>query len=185
MVKKELDAAELIIKDYLIYSRQFTDHIEEIDINQEVNHVLSTLQPLAERNSVNFYTSYLQVGTIKGNTNKLRQCVLNIIKNGIESMPSGGNLVICTEVQHSNVIIEIKDKGTGMSKEQLEELGKPYYRTSGSKGTGLSMMVSYGIVRSMRGTIKVRSELGKGTTFLISIPRNHSISSHYPVGENI
>ena len=99
-------------------------------------------------------------------------------------MPSGGNLVICTEVNDSNVIIEIKDKGTGMSKEQLENLGKPYYRTSGSKGTGLSMMVSYGIVRSMRGTIKVRSELGKGTTFLYFIPSNHSISSHYPLERN-
>ena len=67
-------------------------------------------------------------------------------------MPSGGSLIVCTEVHHSNVIIEIRDKGTGMSKEQLEQLGKPYYITSGSKGTGLSMMVSYGIVRAMRGT---------------------------------
>ncbi|WP_256242183.1 HAMP domain-containing sensor histidine kinase [Bacillus sp. V3B] len=175
MVKHELEAAELIIKDYLIYSRQFTDQMEEIDVNQELNQVLSILRPLAEGNSVNVYTNYLSVGTITGNTKKIRQCLLNIIKNGIESMPSGGSLIVYTGVHHSNVIIEIRDKGTGMSKEQLEQLGKPYYITSGSKGTGLSMMVSYGIVRAMRGTIKVKSELGNGTTFLISIPSNHSV----------
>ncbi|WP_310199753.1 HAMP domain-containing sensor histidine kinase [Neobacillus niacini] len=169
-----MDAAELIIKDYLIYSRQFTVQIEEIDVNQELNHVIRILRPLAEGNSVNFYTSFLPVRTITGNTKKFRQCLLNIIKNGIESMPSGGSLIVCTEVHHSNVIIEIRDKGTGMSKEQLEQLGKPYYITSGSKGTGLSMMVSYGIVRALRGTIKVKSELGNGTTFLISVPSNFS-----------
>ena len=54
MVKQELDAAELIIKDYLIYSRQFTDQIEEIDVNQELNHVIRILRPLAEGNSVQF-----------------------------------------------------------------------------------------------------------------------------------
>ncbi|MFB9988156.1 sensor histidine kinase [Bacillus benzoevorans] len=175
MVKEELDAAELIIKDYLIYSRQFTDQIEEIDINNELNHVLSTLRPLAEGHSVNFYTSYLSVGTITGNIKKFRQCLFNIIKNGIESMPSGGSLIVCSQLHHSNVIIEIKDKGTGMSKEQLEQLGKPYYLTNGPKGTGLSMMVSFGIVRAMNGSIKVKSDIGKGTTFIISFPGNRKI----------
>ncbi|KAA9027051.1 HAMP domain-containing histidine kinase [Niallia endozanthoxylica] len=175
MVKQELDAAELIIKDYLIYSRQFTEQVEEIDVNQELNHVLRTLRPLAEEHSVNFYTSYLSVGTIIGNANKFRQCLSNIIKNGIESMPLGGSLIVCTQLHQSNVIIEIKDKGTGMSKEQLEQLGKPYYLTGGPKGTGLSMMVSYGIVRAMKGSIKVKSEIGNGTTFLIIFPSNHFI----------
>lgn len=87
-------------------------------------------------------------------------------------MVSGGSLIVCTKLTDSHVIIDVKDKGTGMSKKQLERLGKPYYSTKGSSGTGLSMMVSFGIIRAMKGTISVNSELGKGTQFHISIPRN-------------
>jgi two-component system sporulation sensor kinase B len=177
-LKQELDAAELIIKDYLIYSRQFTDQLEEIDVNQELDHILRSLRPIADERSIHFYTSYFSVGTISGNTKKLQKCLFNIIKNAIESMPSGGSVIVRTQIHHSNVMIEIKDKGTGMSKEQLEQLGRPYYLTSGPKGTGLSMMVSFGIVRAMKGSIKVKSEIGKGTTFLISFPSNHSIQKN-------
>ena len=172
IVKRELESAELIIKDYLVYSGQFLDNLEEIDVNKEIDYVLGVLRPLAEKYSVNFYTSYLLVDTITGELKKFHKCLLNIIRNSIESMVSGGSLIVCTKLTDSHVIIDVKDKGTGMSKKQLERLGKPYYSTKGSSGTGLSMMVSFGIIRAMKGTISVNSKLGKGTQFHISIPRN-------------
>lgn len=71
--------------------------------------------------------------------------------------------------------IKIQDKGVGMTKEQISRLGEPYFTTK-EKGTGLGMMVSYSIIKSMNGTISVSSVKGKGTCFCIKLPihRNES-----------
>ena len=65
--------------------------------------------------------------------------------------------------------IDIRDEGKGMTQEQINRLGEPYFTTK-EKGTGLGMMVSYSIIKSMNGTIKVTSEYGKGTCFTLKLP---------------
>jgi two-component system sporulation sensor kinase B len=110
------------------------------------------------------------MGVTHGDQQKFRQIFINVIKNAIESMPTGGYLMIKMDYNRSYVSVEIRDTGVGMSKDQLERLGEPYYSTKGSKGTGLGMMVVYSIVRAMNGTINVESELGVGTTFYFKFP---------------
>ena len=90
-------------------------------------------------------------------------------------MPSGGYLTISTEFSQSCVTIKVEDSGVGMTNEQLERLGEPFYSTKGKNGTGLGMMVVYSIVRAMDGSIWVESEVGKGTTFLFEFPTITSI----------
>ncbi|MEK3990391.1 ATP-binding protein [Robertmurraya sp. FSL R5-0851] len=85
-------------------------------------------------------------------------------------MPSGGQLIIRTDKNKKNVTISVIDHGIGMTKEQLDRLGEPYYSTKGSKGTGLGMMVVYSIVKAMNGMIRVQSEVGVGTTFRFIFP---------------
>ena len=86
-------------------------------------------------------------------------------------MPNGGQLVICMNSNVSMNEISIKDTGVGMSLEQIERLGKPYFTTKGQKGTGLGMMVAYRVIEELNGRIKVTSQIGKGTTFTICLPR--------------
>jgi two-component system, sporulation sensor kinase B len=93
-----------------------------------------------------------------------------VLKNGIESMPNGGQLWIQAVQDQRNLTIIVKDNGVGMTSEQLDRLGEPYYSTKGSKGTGLGMMVVYSIVNAMNGIIRVQSEVGVGTTFRFSFP---------------
>jgi len=68
------------------------------------------------------------------------------------------------------VQIDISDQGVGMSQEQMNRLGQPYFTTK-EKGTGLGLMVSYSIINGMCGTIEVSSEVGKGTCFSINLPK--------------
>lgn len=84
-------------------------------------------------------------------------------------MPSGGSIYILAKVDKGYVRIQFRDEGIGMTKEQLARLGHPYYSTK-EKGTGLGMMISYDIIQRMRGKIKVESEEGKGTIFMILLP---------------
>lgn len=163
IIKDELDSAEGIIQDYLTFSKPIIESIEELDIQKELTHILKLLLPLANYHSVKVSTDFSTSETIQGDKSKFHQCFVNIIRNSIESMPYGGALTIKTIATQNKIIISIQDTGIGLSKEQIKRIGEPHYSTKGPKGTGLSMMVAYSILRAMRGTIDVQSEIGKGT----------------------
>lgn len=180
ILKGELESAERVIQDYLTFSKPLIETMEEIDILKELNHVINLLQPLANQHSVKVITNLSANGLIEGDRQKFHQCFINVIKNAIESMPNGGELKISTDMRLPNVMIRIKDTGEGMTQEQLARLGEPYYSTKGTKGTGLGVMVVYSIVRAMKGTIEVRSLVGKGTSFQFSFKAH---KSHIPENE--
>ncbi|MED3906154.1 ATP-binding protein, partial [Geobacillus thermodenitrificans] len=93
------------------------------------------------------------------------------------AMPNGGTLQVYVSIDDGRVLIRIADTGVGMTKEQLERLGEPYFTTKGVKGTGLGMMVVYRIIESMNGTIRIESEIHRGTTVSIYLPLASSLSS--------
>lgn len=163
IIKDELDSAEGIIQDYLTFSKPIIESIEELDIQKELTHILKLLHPLANYHSIKVSTDFSSYGTIQGDKSKFHQSFINIMRNSIESMPNGGALLIKTIATKNKISISIQDTGTGLSKDQIKRIGEPYYSTKGPEGTGLSMMVAYSILRAMRGTIEVQSEIGKGT----------------------
>jgi two-component system, sporulation sensor kinase B len=170
IVKEELISAERVIQDYLTFAKPSLEVFEELNVKSELRQIINILQPLANQNSVEIITDFSVIGFIKGDGQKFRQCFVNVIKNAIESMPNGGYLTITTEFRKSFVTISIKDTGVGMTQEQLERLGEPFYSTKGKNGTGLGMMVVYSIARAMDGTVWVESEVGLGTTFHFKFP---------------
>jgi len=170
IISHELILAEQVIKDYLTFSKPSLEQVEPIDVSKELILIVKMLQPTANQNSVEVITHLEKEGHIIGDRLKFHQCLLNVIKNGIESMPTGGQLIIRTETSKKNVTISVIDHGIGMTMEQLDRLGEPYYSTKGSKGTGLGMMVVYSIVKAMNGMIRVESEVGIGTTFRFIFP---------------
>jgi two-component system, sporulation sensor kinase B len=170
IVKEELKAAERVIQDYLTFAKPSLVSTEELNVKRELQHVINILQPMANQNSVEIKTDFSVVGSIQGDRQKFRQAFINVLKNAVESMPTGGYLTIGTQFSQNHITIDVSDTGVGMAKEQLERLGEPYYSTKGSSGTGLGMMVVYSIVRAMNGTISVNSKLGEGTTFHFEFP---------------
>ncbi|MDQ0973220.1 two-component system sporulation sensor kinase B [Neobacillus niacini] len=170
IVKDELQSAERVIQDYLTFAKPSLASIEELNVKNELKQIINIVTPMANQNSVEIITDFSVIGFIKGDRQRFRQCFINILKNAVEAMPNGGQLYIETNFSQDYVTICIKDTGIGMTSEQLERLGEPYYSTKGKNGTGLGMMVVYSIVRAMHGLIKVESELGAGTTFYIKFP---------------
>ncbi|SEN25830.1 two-component system, sporulation sensor kinase B [Mesobacillus persicus] len=171
----ELNRAEQVISDYLTFARPALDRSEEIDIQKELNHVLNVLMPLANMNAVEISQSYGREISVIGDRQKFHQAFINIIKNGLEAMPNGGGMSVEAMVSAGNVHIIIKDTGIGMTEEQLNRLGEPYYSTKGKKGTGLGLMVTYSIIEAMKGKVKVSSRLGKGSLFHITFTPSSSL----------
>ena len=88
-------------------------------------------------------------------------------------MKPNGELYIFQTYSNGMIEIRIQDQGKGMTEEQINRLGEPYFTTK-EKGTGLGMMVSYSIIKGMNGTIDVTSEIEKGTRFILKLPIIHS-----------
>ncbi|QNK48672.1 sensor histidine kinase [Brevibacterium sp. PAMC23299] len=167
-VVRELNSAESIISEYLAFAKPALEKVENILINREIGYVIEMIKPLANMNLVTI-SNQLAPGITRGNIQHFKQCFLNLIKNGIEAMPNGGELNIVSYVNNFDIIIEISDNGVGMNKEQINRFGEPYY-SSKEKGTGLGSMVAVKTIQTMNGTLHLTSALNKGTTISITLP---------------
>lgn len=166
----ELDRAQQIISDYLSLAKPYPEREEKIDIGEEIEYASKVLTSFANLKGVNIEIKYEANLLIIGDRQKLRQCIINISKNGIEAMEDQSGVIKLEGIRKdSEVILSICDTGVGMTPDQINRLGMPYFSTK-EKGTGLGTMVSYSIIKNMNGKIGVKSELGKGTIFHISFP---------------
>ena len=102
--------------------------------------------------------------------NQMEQVFFNLLKNALEAMKDGGVILITVSADDNDVIVKMRDSGAGMTPEQLAHLFEPY-RTSKSGGSGLGLMVTARIVHDHGGTIDAESEVGKGSTFTVKLPR--------------
>jgi signal transduction histidine kinase len=109
---------------------------------------------------------------IRGVKRHLQQVFLNLFLNAIHAMPDGGDLVVRANPYSADYIrVEVEDTGMGIKAESLEKIFDPFYTTKGvSRGTGLGLSVTYGIVKEHGGYIEVASEVGKGSTFSVFLP---------------
>jgi two-component system NtrC family sensor kinase len=103
---------------------------------------------------------------------QIQQVLVNLFINAIQAMEGGGELFIDAsyDQEQDQVVLTIRDTGTGIKKEILPNIFDPFFTTKSTKGTGLGLSVSYGIIRQHHGEITVESEEGQGTTFIIKIP---------------
>ena len=108
---------------------------------------------------------------INGDPVELREVLVNMIYNAVDAMPSGGEVRVSTQETRDRVVIQITDTGTGMGPEVKQRLFDPFFTTKGKAGTGMGLAVSFGIIRRHEGSIEVDSEVGRGTTFKISLPK--------------
>ena len=167
---KELERAETIVSDFLTFSKPQSENMVFSDFAKDVKYVENIMQPYAKMNRVEILVRLTNTLKTKYDENQMQQCLINLVKNGIEAMEDkGGTLYVDVSEHKKNILIKIQDSGSGMTKEGISQLGKPYYSTK-KEGTGLGMFMVYSTIRNVKGEIKVKSTVGKGTTFLIYIP---------------
>jgi two-component system, NtrC family, nitrogen regulation sensor histidine kinase NtrY len=108
---------------------------------------------------------------VAADTELLHRAISNLVLNAIDAMPQGGTLTLCTREESNKVQIEVADTGVGLSPDQREQIFTPYY-TSKPNGTGLGLAIVQSVVSDHGGRIRVRSELGRGTSFVIELPKS-------------
>ncbi|MDQ0268369.1 two-component system sporulation sensor kinase B [Cytobacillus purgationiresistens] len=166
---KELERTNQIISDFLTLAKPSYSLTEMIHLEEVINDVVIFMQSFAHISNVSLIASVNPNLYIKGNPNELKQLLINLIKNGIESMENGGNIEVMAVSEGEYAIVSLKDEGAGISKKQLKQIGQPYYSTK-SRGTGLGLMIAFDIIKRMNGQYKITSEEGIGTSFIIMFP---------------
>ena len=109
---------------------------------------------------------------IKGNTRSLQQVFLNLLINAHYAMSEGGRIEIKAYSDPVGFVrVDVSDTGSGIKPEAMEHIFEPFYTTKGiGKGVGLGLSVTYSLIKTHGGYIKVDSEIGRGTTFSVFIP---------------
>ncbi|WP_169090515.1 sensor histidine kinase [Paenibacillus sp. PL91] len=168
---EELDHANNIIHNFLTLGKPVSDGNENVDVGDQLKRAVTLMQNYALSKNVTIQTNIESDCLVHGNAQRMSQFLINIMKNAIESMPVKGTVwASCISVDGSQVEIRVKDEGIGMSEEEVERLGSPYYSLK-ENGTGLGMMVCYQIIKSFKGKLKVLSEQNVGTEVVARIPK--------------
>jgi two-component system, sporulation sensor kinase B len=166
----ELKRAERIVSDFLAFSKPQSENMIFSNLKEETEYVKDIITPFANMHQVDIQFKFTNTLNIKYDKNQMQQCLMNLYKNGIESMIENGGILSINVTEHKDsIMIIIKDTGIGMTKDEVSKLGRPYYSTK-KEGTGLGMLMVYSTISKINGKIEVQSEKGKGTTFIISIP---------------
>jgi two-component system, sporulation sensor kinase A len=167
----EIERIELILSELLILSKPQVSKFEQTEINVLVNQITTLLDSQAILKNIEISIDSLPGDIyIQCDENQLKQVFINFIKNAIEAMSNGGQLVIQLRVVNDHRLnIRFIDNGIGMSPETLAKLGEPFYTTK-STGTGLGYMISKTIIENHFGELSITSKPLQGTTIDVYLP---------------
>ena len=165
----ELDHAQSIINDYLSLAKPKTEGLTIVHISEEVRKTVALMTSYSNIQNISIQMNVQDGLYINGNKGEVKQVLVNIIKNGIEALETGGDLHVHTFEAGGEIVIQIIDSGKGMTKSKLARLGTPFYTTK-EKGTGVGLTISFQLIHAMKGIISVESHLGQGTAFTIRFP---------------
>lgn len=163
-----------LVKNLLTFSRTAPLNVQTTDLNTVVDRAVRLVAHQLELNSVELHLELLPgLPRIQCDPGQVEQVLLALIMNAIDAMPRGGNLWVGTQL-HQDVgeeIFRVRDDGSGIPQDILPRIFEPFLTTKESgKSVGLGLAVSQNIVARHRGRIDVASELGKGTTFTVTLP---------------
>jgi len=163
------DRIRKITSDLSIYSRDAkTSKYLPLDINEAIEKSLSMAKFSKKFRNIDLKLDLRNVPQMEGNSGELQQVFVNLFTNAIDAMGEKGGLGIKTLYNADLIQIEVNDTGKGISPDNLNKIFDPFFTTKeAGKGTGLGLHVIHQIVEKHKGTIKVDSEVGKGTTFTI------------------
>ena len=172
LIQEEASRARDIVRDLLQFSRQRDFRPEPTDVNTVLEQVVAMVRRQGALNTLTVSEAYApDLPMVEMDVPRIKQVFLNIINNAVFAMKAGGTLTIRTAAAGDSVRIAFADTGPGIPADILGRIFDPFFTTKPEvSGTGLGLSVSLGIVQSHGGTIEVASEVGRGSTFTVTLP---------------
>jgi signal transduction histidine kinase len=174
VIQKETDRLEQILDSFLRYVGKTELQLSSVDVNELISDMVDFYLPQAHSRSITVRQSlYKEPLICKVDAGMLKQVILNLFINAQQAMTEDGELMIRTERQKKDAVIQISDTGTGIAPDKLPHIFDAYY-SARPHGIGLGLATTKKVVSAHNGTITVASELDKGTAFTIKLPLQDS-----------
>jgi len=176
---EKMDHLNRVVEQVLDFARSTEPRLAPVNVNQLLDDLsLLTRHKLRQQRVEVVRELAPQLPAVLGDATQLEQAFLNLTLNAVEAMPEGGRLTITTRAlrqprtrkEPTHVRIEFTDTGAGMTEEQQQRAFSSLLATTKTKGTGLGLAIVARVIETHRGEVKVKSELGKGTAFTITLP---------------
>ncbi|MBN1228089.1 MAG: PAS domain S-box protein [Deltaproteobacteria bacterium] len=171
IITREVKRLENLLSDVREFHLSKTMTSERVDLKELLREIYSMLQEDCERQDIQIKMKIHEKAIfVAGDSNRLKQVFLNLIKNSMESMEHGGMIKVETKVSGGFAEITIKDEGCGISEEDKERIFSPFYTTK-SHGTGLGLSISKRIIEDhLNSSLTMDSKEGRGTSFKVTLP---------------
>jgi two-component system NtrC family sensor kinase len=172
LMVRETDRARTIVRQLLNFGRESVIKPEKININQPVTEITESLVAQEAFKGIDLSMRLAEnLPQVYADPAQFGQVVLNILLNAIHAITPPGVIAVSTRLADKNVEVVFTDSGKGIPEEHLHKIFDPFFSTkAATKGTGLGLAVSYGIIKKHGGEIAVNSTVGKGTTFTVRLP---------------
>jgi signal transduction histidine kinase len=169
-IREEVSRIQRVIEDYLQFARLPKPQLRPVELNELLDQKLDFMHGEFEHARVKLRTHFDPAAkTVKADAEQLWQAMLNLIRNSLDAMPSGGELTVGTWREAGQVRLRISDTGKGMNEEQLKQVFAPFFTTKPS-GTGLGLALVQQITTEHGGHVECESVPGQGSTFTIFLP---------------
>jgi signal transduction histidine kinase len=177
VIREEIRRLDALVGDFLFFSRTSRIQLQPTDLDALVDEVTRLLRPEARGAGVTLRRQRAEapVPSLRADPEKLKQVVINLVRNAIEAMPDGGSVALETALRDGRAVIEVADNGPGLP-ERVDIF--QLFVTTKPKGTGLGLSIAQQIVHAHGGTIAASSEPGKGATFTVALPLEPSALEH-------
>jgi len=164
-----------VIGRFSEFSKMPQPQLQRVQVNEVIRGAVQLFQAQLEAPGRAKISCDLQLdphlGAISADAELLHRAISNLVLNAMDAMPQGGTLMLRTREDGDGVLIEVADTGAGLTPEECERIFTPYY-TSKEHGTGLGLAIVQSVVSDHGGRIHAQSSPGRGTTFVIELPRN-------------
>ena len=170
MISRETKIADGIIAHVLSFAKPRPPVFLPVNLGEVVSDALSVVKERGECKRAEIKMELpSSLPKLKGDPEKLRIVLVNLILNSCQAMPKGGKVTISAESKGEELILTVSDEGEGISKAKISSIFEPFYTTK-KRGVGLGLSICKRIIEEHKGRIRVESRPGKGTTFFISLP---------------
>jgi two-component system, NtrC family, sensor kinase len=174
---RQVDRCKSITHNLLNYARKNDPVIQAMDVNAIVDDMVRLMEKEAMHRNISIIKDYQpDLPAVPVDAPQLRQVVLNLLNNAVQSISNKGEVRVKTlQSGPDSVEIRIQDTGCGIAPEYLDKIFDPFFTTkSPGQGTGLGLSISQKIVSRLGGTITVKSRLGQGSVFIVTLPTQES-----------
>ena len=170
LIREQVDRASAITEKLLSFARQKPLQLSLLSLHEFLNQCLETMEEQFVSKKVSVEKTFSEAAiTIMGDKEQLEEVFINLARNAIQAMPEGGRFIVATQREMEHAVISLTDTGCGIPPEHFSKIFLPFFTTK-SRGTGLGLSIVHGIVKNHGGMLRVESQMGKGSTFVLTFP---------------